>query len=155
MLGAPQDTPESMNTPAAPDHFELQQSHACYAPIGRLSVLEIVRLVDEAILFARDQQCERLLVDLTRVIDLPSPSLPERYWIVRQWARSATNRVAIALVLQPYLIDPERFGVQVAVNLGTRADVFTEKPAALAWLVSDQLSSVQSALTQRRPPNQA
>jgi hypothetical protein len=48
--------------------------------------------------------------------------------------------VAVALVLQPYLLDPERFGVVVAWNQGMRADVFTEVQEALTWLLSDAKS---------------
>ena len=132
-----------MKERSAPQYFELQERHACYAPLGEVSLGQATQMVNQAIRFARDQGVERLVVDLTGLAGLQSPSLPERYWIVREWAGSATTHVALSIVLQPYLIDPERFGVMVAVNLGTRADVFTERALAVAWLLSDQPSSVQ------------
>ena len=43
----------------------------------------------------------------------------------------------MAFVLEPDLIDPGRFGVVVAWNLGMRAEVFTDLIEARKWLLSN------------------
>ena len=119
-----------------PEHFQLREGYASFDPAGVVSLEKAVALVTSALLFAREQSIRLLLVDGTRLTGFPSPSVADRYWIVRQWATDSQNRVEVAFALQRYLIDPDRFGIQVAVNLGMRADVFESRAEALAWLLS-------------------
>jgi hypothetical protein len=140
--GALPDT--GMMQPLPPKYFHSCAGYGLYAPSGVVSLDEAVKLVNTALVYARQQQIGRLLVDLTDLSGFPSPSVADRYWIVREWAGLATTRISMAIVLQPEMIDPERFGVKVAVNLGVRADAFISRSKALTWLLSDQPSSVQS-----------
>ena len=92
--------------------------------------------------YARDHQIERLLVDVTGLTGFSSPSVGDRYWFIRRMANAGKSRVAVALVLESHLIDPERFGVTVAANSGLRADVFTSQTEALEWLLSSRAPRV-------------
>lgn len=133
-----------MNEPATivPERFEQRAGYANFAPVGEVSIGAATELVARAIIFAREHQIDRLLVDATGLTGFPSPSVVDRYWIVRQWANAAKSRVAVALVLEPHLLDPERFGIKVAANSGMRADVFTSTTEALEWLLSSRPCSV-------------
>jgi hypothetical protein len=64
------------------------------------------------------------------------PSLPERYFFVRQWAATGQNLVQVALVIRAELMDPEKFGGTVARNAGFNAEVFLEEAGALTWLLA-------------------
>jgi hypothetical protein len=119
-----------------PEHFERCQGYASYDPVGVVDFEKAVSLISSAIRFARDNKIRLLLVDATQLTGFPSPSLAERYFTTRRWAAESETLVELALVLHQYMIDPERFGVQVAVNLGMRADVFDSKSEALNWLLS-------------------
>ena len=48
------------------------------------------------------------------------------------------DKVVVGLAAQPIMaelqIDPEKFGITVALNAGLRADVYPTEPEALAWL---------------------
>ena len=125
----------NLQTNKLPRNFQLCEGYACFTPAGSVALVTAVELITTAIIFARDNQLKRLLVDATQLV-FPSPSIPERYWIVRKWAEESKNAVEVALVLERSLIDPERFGVQVAINLGLRADVFETRLEALSWLIS-------------------
>jgi hypothetical protein len=118
------------------EHFHLREGYASFDPVGVVSLEKAVALVDGALIFARDNNIRLLLIDATGLSGFPSPSVADRYWIVRQWAADSKNRVEVAIVMQRRLIDPDRFGVQVAINLGMRADVFETRGEALAWLLS-------------------
>jgi hypothetical protein len=121
---------------------EAHTGYAVFAPAGRASLGQMVDQVHDIIRYALEQQMGRLLIDLTHLTGFENPSLPDRYWIVRKWASTAGSRVDLALVLEARYIDPDRFGVKVAVNFGMRADVFTSRSDALTWLLSGEPSSV-------------
>jgi len=133
-----QTTTVPMNEQAMqpPEYFQVHEEYAAYDPIGVVSLEKAASLISSAIIFARDHNIKLLLVDARQLTGFPSPSVPDRYFISREWAREAKSRVKVAVVLQRYMIDPERFGVQVAINLGMRANVFDSRPEALAWLLS-------------------
>jgi len=122
--------------PTPPPSFQLCEGYASYAPAGEVSITTAVNLISAGIIFARDRQVRRLLIDASQLTGFPSPSVADRYWIVRQWAEDSRNLVEVAVVLQRHIIDPGRFGVHVAINLGMRADVFDSKSEALSWLLS-------------------
>jgi len=119
-----------------PEHFLRCEGYASFDPVGVVTLEKAVSLVSSALIFARDQNIRLLLIDATGLSGFPSPSVADRYWIVRQWAADSKNRVEVAFALQRHLIDPDRFGIQVAVNLGMRADVFDSRAEALTWLLS-------------------
>jgi hypothetical protein len=117
-----------------PDRFERRDDHAVFRPVGRVSLAQAVRLVTSAIAFARDQRLGKLLVDTRDLTGFDPPSIAARYFLVHEWARAAGGIVRVAVVARPEMVDPQRFGVTVAANLGFEADVFTSEPDALAWL---------------------
>jgi hypothetical protein len=119
-----------------PEYFEICDGYACYSPVGVVSLDKAVELITSALIFAREQKIRRLLVDTTQLTGFPNPSVVDRYWSISKWAGVSQCVVEIAFVLQPHLIDPERFGVTVAINRGMRGDVFETKSDALAWLLS-------------------
>ncbi|MDX1440414.1 MAG: hypothetical protein R3284_10985, partial [Rubricoccaceae bacterium] len=57
-------------------------------------------------------------------------------FFIHEWAEAAHGAVRVALLARPEMLDPERFGVTVAANLGFTADAFTSEEEALAWLES-------------------
>jgi hypothetical protein len=119
---------------------------ACYHPEGNVSLVEAVELCTQAIGFARINGIGRLLIDATQLSGFPSPTVAERYWIARGFAFEAKTFVTVSFALQPYLLDPERFGVTVATNLGMRTNAFGAKSEAVAWLLTqpDQIQTQSS-----------
>lgn len=104
-------------------------------PAGETTLETAVQLVEAALIQTREQKLPKLLFNGQRLTGIRSPSLPDRYFISRQFAAAAQGRVQLALVLERQLIDPEKFGIQVARNSGMQADVFDNEPDALAWLL--------------------
>jgi hypothetical protein len=114
--------------------IEVSGNCAFYRPIGKVTLEHGAELVDRAIAFARDRLIPQLLVNCTDLTGFPSPSLPERYFLVRGWAKTAQGLVQVAMVARPEMIDPEKFGITVARNAGLTAEVYATEPEALAWL---------------------
>ena len=81
------------------------------------------------------QGVNRLLVDTTGLTGFPSPSVWERFWMASEWAAVVHSAVRLAIVARAELIDPDRFGITVARNRGLFANVFSEEPAAIEWLL--------------------
>ena len=98
-------------------------------------VLVLGSMVEQAIIHARDNQVPKLFFNGLQLTGIRSPLLPERYFIARKFAAAAQGRGQMALAIQQYLIDPEKFGVQGARNAGMNVDVFNNEPDALAWLL--------------------
>jgi len=105
---------------------------------GEMSLEASVRLVTDAITYAREQGIRKLLVVSTELTGFPSPSVSARYFFVQEWARAAGGKMRIAMVSRPELIDPDKFGVTVAANNGLTGDVFLSEAEALAWLQDTQ-----------------
>ena len=121
-----------MNTEAA---IKVVDECAFCRPEGQTTLEDAVTLVERAIVYARENKIPKLFFNGLQLNGIRSPSLPERYFISRQFATVAQGRVQMALVIHPHLIDPERFGIKVARNAGMNADVFDNEPDALAWLL--------------------
>jgi hypothetical protein len=92
-----------------------------------------MELLVQAVAFARERGIPKLLVNVL-ALDFPSPSLPERYFLARKLAATAQGEVQLALVVHAHMMDPERFGVQVARNAGMNVEVFAIETEALTWL---------------------
>jgi hypothetical protein len=103
-------------------------------PIGRYSLVEAVDLVSQAIAQCRRGGVDRLLVDATGFLDLPVPTLVERFLMVEDWANEADGKVTVSMVVRAEFIDPQKFGVKVADRFGLVCDVHTSPEAALHWL---------------------
>lgn len=121
-----------------PQDFSIVDDHAEYRPVGTVSIQQMVELVDSAITFARDQQLRKLLVDTSGLTGFEPPTIVERYYFIQKWASVASGAVVMAMVAQPEMIEPEKFGVTVAANRGLRSDIFeaASEEEALSWLKS-------------------
>jgi hypothetical protein len=75
-----------------------------------------------------------LLVDATGLIDLPIPTLVDRFLMVEDWAQEAKGTVVVAMIAPPEYIHPRKFGVKVALNFGLICDVYASEEDASAWL---------------------
>lgn len=117
-----------------PEHLSIEAGYARFCPQARVTLPDAVALISGAIEFCREQKISKLLVDVTGLAGLSSPTVVERFWFVRKWAKKARGLVTVALVAPAELIDPRKFGVTVARNLGLTGDVFTSTSAAVDWL---------------------
>jgi hypothetical protein len=117
-----------------PEHFEIPEDYAVFRPTGKVTLQCAVEMVTDAIAFAREHRIQKLLVNTLNLTGYEPPSLTARYFFVHDWARASGRRVRVALVTRPERIDPQKFGITVAANLGSIAEVFTSEEDALKWL---------------------
>ena len=120
----------------APMGLTIAEDYARFYPKGEVSLRGAVEMVKGSIAFCREQGVPRLLADVTRLTGYAPPTLSERYWFVQEWAEAAKGAVSLAMVARPEYIDPEHFGVTVALNAGLRANVFASDSEALASLAA-------------------
>ena len=106
-----------------------------YTVRGRFSLVEAVGLVSRAISNCRKQSVNKLLIDVTGLVDLPIPTLVDRFLMVEDWAQEAKGTVTVVLVAPPEYIHPRKFGVKVALHFGLICDVYTSEEAASKWLL--------------------
>lgn len=121
-----------------PEHLQVLERHACYRPVGHVSFREALDLIVHAVTFCHDHGIGKLLVDTTGFTGLESPTIADRYALGTETAGAASGAVKIAVVVQPDLIDPNRFGVLVAANRGLAAAPFATEVAALEWLLGSE-----------------
>jgi hypothetical protein len=121
----------SMPTPA---HFKIAADHAEYRPVGEVNFHEAIALLCGAITYAREKGVKKLLIVSTGLTGFGPPTTLERFQIGKDTADAAQGAVVVALVTQPEMIDPQRFGRTVARNRSFLVDVFTTEAEALAWL---------------------
>lgn len=120
-----------------PKFFSLSENYAIYRPVAQLTKDEAIELIDQAVLYCRENEIRGLLVDITSATGLPLPSISDRFWFITRWAETAAGRVVIAMVAPPEMITPDKIGITVARNRGLRSDVFTNETDALKWLRSE------------------
>jgi hypothetical protein len=108
-----------------------------FRPQGRVSLVEGVEMVTNAIAYCRERGIQRLLVDVTDLTGYPVPTLADRFWMVQDWAHAAQGQVIVAMVALPEYIDPGKFGVKAAADAGLKSDVFTSAEEAQDWLVAN------------------
>ncbi len=123
--------------------FQIVRDYAVFRPIGRATLGQAAEMVRLSIELAKRERVPKLLAVLTRLDGFPSPSLAQRYFIVSEWADTSLGRVRLSLVLQSWLIDPQKFGVLVSRNRGLIADVFSSEEEALHWLLTYRPGSVE------------
>ncbi len=123
-------------------YFQNVGDHAEFRPVGHVTLGQAVEMVRLSIELAKKERMAKLLAVLTHLDGFPSPSLAQRFFIVSEWADTSLGRVRLALVLQPWLIDPEKFGVLVGRNRGFIGDVFTSEEEAMHWLRNYHYGSV-------------
>ena len=91
-------------------------------------------MVTAALAYARVHGIKELVVNASSLTGFKSPSLSKRYFMVEKWARVNDGAVRLAMVVRPEMIDPQKFGVTVAVNRRLTGDLFESEVAAVAWL---------------------
>ena len=114
--------------------FEIVGDHAEYRPIGELSLARAIQLISSGIAFAREREVKNLMVVTFGLTGFQPPHVIERYYFVNDWAKASGYSVHVAVVTYPEMIDPEKFGVTVATNIGFVSDVFTSEEEASTWL---------------------
>jgi len=118
------------------ESFEIREGAGTYRPRGRHSLVEAVDLISQAIAQCREHNAGTLLVDATGLIDLPMPTLVDRFLMVEDWAHESKGAVIVALVVRPEYIHPRKFGVKVAHKFGLVCDVHVSEADASAWLLA-------------------
>jgi hypothetical protein len=106
---------------------------AYHRPEGKVSFNEALRLVTTFLADCRDSGVKLALVNARGLTGFPVPSTFERYCLGVEVAANGTG-VRVAIVTYQEMIDPERFGITVALNRGALTDVFTAEEDAAAWL---------------------
>jgi len=117
-------------------NYEVVGDHAEYRPTGDLSLSEAIRLITRGIEYAHQTQVKKLLVDTLGLTGFRPPNVVQRYYFVHEWAKASGYSVCVAVVAHPVMIDPQKFGVTVAANIGFKSDVFTSEVEAQTWLLS-------------------
>lgn len=118
------------------DEFAVVSGRVVDHLVGSMSVEEAVARVHRAIAFARQNQADRLLINASELSINSIPNTTDRYWAVVNWAEAAGGQLRVAIVARPELIDPDKFGITVAVNRGFKHDIFVNEAEAIAWLDS-------------------
>jgi len=114
--------------------MEIRDGLCTFRPSGNYSLVEAVDLVSGAIAHCRRRGVGKLLVDATRLVDLPIPTLVDRFLMVEDWAEEAKGTVVVVMVVPPEYIHPRKFGVKVAAHFGLICDVYASEESAAKWL---------------------
>lgn len=125
------------------EFLEISNGAGTYRPRGKHSLVEAVDLISRAIALCRDRNVNALLIDARGFLDLPMPTLVDRFLMVEDWAQESAGIVTVALVASPLHIHPRKFGVTVAQQFGLVGNVFAVEDEALAWLREATRSSRQ------------
>lgn len=96
---------------------------------------QAVQAIGAAIAKADQLGLARMLIVTTEATGFDPPSMADRHAMVREWSQASMGHVAIAMVVPPAFIDPERFGVVAAGNFGMHGNVFSSESEARAWLL--------------------
>jgi hypothetical protein len=75
-------------------------------------------------------------VDATGLVDLPVPTLVDRFLMVEDWAQEAKGTVIVAMVVHDAYIHPRKFGVKVALQFGLVCEVYSTEEEAASWLAA-------------------
>jgi hypothetical protein len=112
-----------------------------------MSLEKTVGRINDAIAVVRRIGVNKLLVETRLVRGFDPPGVAARFWFARKWADTAQGLVDLAIIARPEMIDPEKFGVLVARNRGTTANIFESEAQAAAWLYSKRQASKRSITT--------
>jgi hypothetical protein len=118
----------------AADFFQVLPEFAVFRPTGSSYLEEGIEAITAAILLARERKQPKLLIDVSIVVGLESPSVTARYWMLRKWADASEDKVILAVIAPPEMIDWQKFGVTSGQNAGLICEVFTSEAGAVAWL---------------------
>jgi len=117
-----------------PQSFGLDGEVAVLRIVGEHTLQQTVEAVIAAIGRAREQRAEKLLVDITTISGFDPPTLAARHEFVAKWAAAGRSHVRLAMVVRPEFLDPDRFCVIRAANLGLAYNLFDNEERARAWL---------------------
>jgi hypothetical protein len=117
-----------------PQSFEIHGELAVLRMVGEHSLQQTVDAVTAAIARAQEQGAGKLLVDLTGVSGFDPPTLAARHEFVADWAAAGRSHVRLAMVVRTEFLDPDRFCVIRAANLGMAYNLFDNEERARAWL---------------------
>jgi len=118
------------------DNFVMEEGSGVYRPAGSVSFEQAVCLVRAAISAARTNQVRSLLVDTRALTGFASPDTFERFLAAVEWAKEAQSGMYLAMVARAEMIDPQKFGVLVALNRGMISNIFTTEVDARSWLAA-------------------
>lgn len=119
-----------------PEFVTLAPRFAAYRPVGALSFAAWRDAMVGVLGWSVGAGVTHLLADFTGVTLLDDPSTFERFKLgERAAAAGAAAGIKVAVFGREPVMDPERFGVTVAVNRGLQVDSFPDEVAALTWLV--------------------
>jgi len=116
------------------NHLELLDDIGIFRPTGSYRFQQIVAMVTDIIVQARERGIRKLVVVTYGVSGFDPPSLSERHWMVREWVEASQGKLKVAMVVPPEFIDPDKFGIVAAANFGVTADVVSSDAEALKWL---------------------
>ena len=106
----------------------------CLRLSGSTSLAEVMDFIASTIARCRDAGVARLLVNGCGLEGVSVPTLVDRFLMAEEWAGEARGIVAVALVVPPEYIHPDKFGVAVATKLGMQCEVWPTEEPAFAWL---------------------
>lgn len=115
--------------------FEVTDGIGHFRLSGAWRFQQAVQAISAAIAKADKLGLSRMLVVITEATGFDPPSMADRHAMVREWGQASRGHVAIAMVVPPAFIDPERFGVVAAGNFGMHGNVFSNESEAHAWLL--------------------
>ena len=117
------------------ESFEVMDGVGHFRLSGAWRFPQAVQAISAAIAKADQLGLGRLLIVTAEATGFDPPGMADRHAMVREWGQASMGHVAIALVVPPAFIDPERFGVVAAGNFGMHANVFSNESDAQAWLL--------------------
>jgi hypothetical protein len=101
---------------------------------GRYTLHNVIHRIGGAIAQASSQRIRKLVVVVIDATGFEVPSLAMLASMIREWTHAGAGIVSVAMVCRHEFIDPERFGIAFAANLGVVANVFESEGEALQWL---------------------
>jgi hypothetical protein len=114
--------------------FIVAAGRGFFRPSLNCSLDGAIALIAEAIAHAREQGLKQLVVDTRNLTGHAPPNTFQRYFLMNRWLEAAGGQVEVALVVRPEMMDPQRFGLQVAENRGFVTNAFLTEPEAIDWL---------------------
>ena len=78
---------------------------------------------------------KHLLIDTTQLNGFGPPDTLERFEFAERCAQAASGAVKVAFLAKAEMIDPDKFGLDVARNRGFWTGIFASKADAVQWLL--------------------
>ncbi|HEX7801392.1 MAG TPA: hypothetical protein VF471_01340 [Pseudoxanthomonas sp.] len=118
-----------------PNDLEVIDGIGHFRLSGAWRFQQAVQAIGAAIARADQLGLARMMIVTTEATGFDPPSMADRHAMVREWSQASRGHVAIAMVVPPAFIDPERFGVVAAGNFGMHGNVFSTESEARSWLL--------------------